>query len=215
MPTVGGVGNLLHPVGPEPPAVYWRRRVVLLLLVLGLVALAVTLTGGGGRADAPAAQEQDAQEQSSPDPAPRPEPAPATSAPDEAAHEEAEPCAQEQLSVSVATDSSGYGPQAAPRFTVTAGNAGDAACAVDLGSVVLLVTSGEDRVWSSEDCQDGGEERRVVLEPGAEEQQTVTWQRVRSAEGCPETDEELAPGTYQVRASVGEFASRATQFTLD
>lgn len=201
------VSSVLHPVGRHHPAVYWRRRVVLLLAVAA-VAGVVWMLVGGGRADEAAATGQP--------PAPAPVAA-ATSEPTEQPTEQPTACEDAALDVAVATDATGYGPDDVPRLTLTVTNAGEQPCTVDLGSadaVELVVTSGSDRIWSSDDCQQAAEPRVVPLEPGAAEEQVVSWQRLRSAEGCPGELGDARPGTYQVTGRVGAVTSEPVVFTL-
>ena len=206
---------LLHPVGPEPARVYWRRRLVLLLAVVGLALLVIALTTRGGRADPVASP-------AAPDPAPAAADAPAATAVPSSEPtmdaDDAPTCAADELEVAVSTDAASYGADAAPRFTVEATNTGETACSVDLAlseEVELLLVSGDDRVWSSRDCQDEAAERLVTLEPGATDAQTARWQRVRSQEGCPGDLAEPEAGTYEVTARVGEATSEPARFTLD
>ena len=214
---------LLHPVGPEPARVYWRRRLVLLLAVVALVLLVVVLTTRGGRADPVAADSGSAAApESAPDPAraageaPAAEPEP--SAGPTAGADDAPRCEADQLQVAVSTDAGSYGAEAAPRFTLEATNTGETPCTADLAlseDVELLLVSGKDRIWSSRDCQEATDERLVTLQPGATDAQTARWQRVRSQEGCPADLAEPAPGTYELTARVGKATSEPVRFTLD
>lgn len=209
------VSTLMHPVGPEPAGVYWRRRLLLLLAVVALVLLVVALTGRGGRADTVAGDAAGAAPEAA-------GPAPAAAQEEDVAAgaappgEDAPACAPEQLDVSVAADAASYAPAAAPRFVVTATNTGDADCAADLGpsAFELVLESGDDRVWSSADCQQETGERLLTLSPGDSEEQSVSWQRVRSADGCPEGLPEPRPGSYEVTAEVGGVRSAPAAFTL-
>lgn len=233
------MSNLLHPVGPERPAVYWRRRIILLLALVAVVVLVVALTGGG-KADA-GGQDRAASLAAATDPAPAATGAPeATAQPTDRATDQPslEPtedptagpeeqdetsapsatCEPAVLDVSVATDAVSYAPEATPRFTVTAMNSGDDPCSLDVGTsdaVELVLTSGDDRVWSSDDCQEAAEERIVTLASGEHEQQSVSWQRTRSAKGCPGNPGTPRPGTYQLTARVGEVTSEPVTFRLD
>lgn len=210
---------LLHPVGSEPATVYWRRRLVLLLAVAALVVLVVSLTGRGGRAGAVAGGGPVTGGS-----APAAGAATATPAADPTASEpptdpaDAPACEDGQLEVAVSTGAASYGVDAAPRFTLEATNTGDSSCSVDLAlgdQVELLLVSGDDRVWSSGDCQDETGERVVTLQPGDADKQSMSWQRVRSDEGCPDDLPEPGAGSYEVTARVGAATSEPATFTLD
>lgn len=226
------MSTLLHPVGPQPPAVYWFRRLLLLAAVLAVVVAVGMLTTGGRADGTPPAQSsatttgdptsdageragadgERAAEQSDDEEAPSTRPSAA------AATEAGVPsCAETGLAVSVTADSESYAATAVPRLTVSLRNEGTTACTVDVGSpdaVEVVVTSGDDRVWSSDDCQPDAEARVVTLQPSAEEVQSISWQRGRSAEGCPTGLPEVRAGTYQVTARAGDITSEPVAFTL-
>jgi hypothetical protein len=63
-------------------------------------------------------------------------------------------------------------------------NTGTGPCTRDLGqaAVELLVFSGKDRIWSSDDCAPGGKKDVTTLEPGKPAVQRVTW---NGAARCP------------------------------
>jgi hypothetical protein len=226
-------------VGPQPPSVYWFRRGLLLFVALGLAVAVMMLTGGGGQADdAAAAGSGTSKEPAAPasgDSDPRPTgtaptgPVASETPPPEASAAPSGPtassttaagvatCDAASLAVTVEADAESYAPRAVPRLAVTIRNEGSKACAVDVGSpdaVELVVTSGKDRIWSSDDCQPDAETRFLTLQPGDEEVQSTSWQRGRSAQGCPTGLPQLTPGTYQVTARAGEVSSRPVPFTL-
>lgn len=126
-------------------------------------------------------------------------------------------CGPESLAVLVSTDDARYSPDAVPVVTMTLRNDGEAPCDVETGSaaVELVVTSGSDRVWSSDDCEQQGGSRVVSLDPGAEDSTTVQWRRERSAPGCRDDLPEPRPGTYVVTGRIGELTSDGVSFVLD
>lgn len=212
------MSSLTHPVGPQRSGVYWRRRVALLLVVAVLAALTVfTLNRVGGddasaAATAPAAGQDDETASGS---------ATETET-DEAEAEAADPaaaaraCAAEQLQVVATADAGSYAAGTTPQLGVAVRNTGEQACEVDLGEAVvgLLVVSGADRIWSSDDCEDGDAASVVTVEAQGEQAVTVEWPRARSAQGCPGDLPEPRAGTYQLTATVGETTSASLSFTL-
>lgn len=102
-----------------------------------------------------------------------------------------------QLSLTLSTQSPAYANGDKPAFTVTAVNKGTAQCNVDLGpkSLILNIFTGSDRVWSSADCTDAGQDLRGIA-PGAVQTVTYTWNRLRSAAGCPADGQTAKLGTY-------------------
>jgi hypothetical protein len=82
------------------------------------------------------------------------------------------------------------------------------------GSVELVVSSGRDRIWSSDDCAPGGEPGPVVLRPQELREITLTWAARRSRPGCPDGAEAAQPGTYRVIGRVGTLTSDAASFRI-
>ncbi|MER3390851.1 MAG: hypothetical protein RJQ01_12600 [Microcella sp.] len=198
------MSTLRHPVGPQPPQVYWRRRLVVglgLLAVIVIIVLIIVRPGTGEPAAAPGAgDDPEVSETAEPG-----EGDPSTSGPT--------PCTPEQVQVTPVTDSNSYGPEQQPLLSLTLVNTGAAPCIMDAGSDVqeYVITSGPDRIWASTDCQDPGVAASVVLEPGEEVSTTpFPWSRTRSSPGDCDADRDpvIAGGaTYRLSVSVGEFAS--------
>lgn len=205
------MSNVLKPVGPEPPRVYWIRRLVVVALIVVLAAIVTSLFTGGGDDES--------------DPAVSPTPTESTDDPSETpddtdpADAEAVECLPENLTVALAPASRTWTVGTAPTFTSTVTNTGSAPCTVDTGAdhVELLVTSGSDRIWSSVDCPSETAEasRLRLLRPGAEDvDAAVVWPGVRSAEECPTGLPTPRAGTYRAVLTVGEVASEAAVIEL-
>ena len=205
----------LSPVGPLPASTYWRRRLVLLLVVVALLVVAVKAFGGGGdakeslRSDAsptPSAQPR------SPAPSPSPSPAMSAAPPSPAV---VPACGDAALQVTVVADADTYPAGAAPRFTLRVVNAGSQTCRRALGpdAVELRVFSGEDRIWSSDDCSKGTGQGVLELPPGDARELTVQWPGKRTKPGC-KTGDTAAPGTYRVSARVGAIVRQGSVFRM-
>ena len=208
-----------RPVGPEPAQTYWLRRAVLAAAVLlVLVLLLLQLLGGGDDDDRLAQQRPSAAASATPGPTPPASTSADPSAtPDPSASASAAPCGDDVLSVeAVATDES-YAVGEQPRLELQVTNTGTAPCSRDLGQaeVELQVVSGDDRIWSSDDCAPGGETDLTVLQPGEAETSTVTWPGTRSLPGCQGDDEPADAGTYRVTGRVGELREDGSSFVLE
>lgn len=203
----------LRPVGPLPAAIYWRRRAAVLLAVLLVAALVAVPLGNAGddgpagdatgdRTADPSAGANETSAEATSDAAAADPTAPAGPDPSTVA-----PCPDDALEVTASSDAADHPVGARVRLTLTVRNTGAAACrrALGQGAVELIVTSGEDRIWSSDDCAPGGPQDEVVLEPGATRTARATWPTTRSAPGCPPDQPAAQPGTYQVSARVGEL----------
>jgi hypothetical protein len=206
--------------------VYWVRRLVVVLLLVVLVtagwALASRLLGGGGDASAATAAEQ-ADEDTSRDTA-----EPGTSSADDgdpaggAADEDDAPttpvdCTPDALQVTLTASGQLFDTASSPVLTATITNVGDVPCTVDAGDAnrEVLITSGPDRIWSSKDC--AGPEtssRQLLLGAGAADTVELTWDRTRTAEGCPADLPEPRPGTYQAVGTLGTVSSVPVVFAL-
>ena len=193
------------PAPPRPPAyVFWIRRLVVLGLPLLLIVLLVVWLTGRGGSDAPS----DASTPTpSPTAAPSPTPTPEAGVPD---------CAPEQLALTLAPAAESFvGTE--PTFEVTVTNSGTEPCLVDAGEAgqEVLVTSGEDRVWSSRDCVAPDTPPRTLLLAGGQSDVTsLTWSRVRSAPGCPGDLPAPGAGTYSATVSMGGATSPVAVFGL-
>ena len=206
-----------QPVGPLPAATYWKRRAGVLAAALLVLLLLVWAWPGGG---------DDTLEQSaSPSPSASPS-AMADPTADPSADPTADPsasptaasdvCGDDVLEVTAAPDASSYAAGSAARLTLTVKNTGTVPCrrALGQGAVELVVTSGDDRIWSSDDCAPGGEQGEELLEPGGERTARATWSGTRSAPGCPEGQPAAQPGTYRVSGRVGELRVPGGSFEI-
>ena len=126
------------------------------------------------------------------------------------------PCPDDALEVTATADAAGYPVGGTARLELSVRNTGSVPCvrAVGQGAVELVVTSGDDRIWSSDDCAPGGEQGEVLLEPGAVETARASWPTVRSAPECPPDQPQAQAGTYRVTARVGELMAPGATFTL-
>ena len=121
--------------GSLPASVYWRRRAVVfggLLVIIAVVVLIVVRPGFGGR---PPLEEPVAEETLEGIAAPN--------------------CLPSQLELTAMTDQSTYAPGQAPQLWLTVKNTSAVECTVNVGTDVqrYVITSGDDQIWASDDCQ--------------------------------------------------------------
>lgn len=197
------MSTLRHPVGPQPPEVYWRRRLIVGLGLLAVIVIIVLIIVRPGSGD-PAAE-----------PTPDPESSETAEPGDETDPTEVAACTATQVVVTPVTDAVSYPADQAPLLSFTLLNTGTAPCTMEAGSDVqeFLIVSGSDRIWSSTDCQDPGVAAPLVLEPGEEVESTpFAWSRTRSTpDDCATADSRpsvIAGGaTYRLTVTVGGFES--------
>lgn len=235
-PRRGGTVGRSSPGGTkrQSPAVYRRRRLAVLLallllagLVFGGIALVRALTSGGDAETAGAAPSAGPSASGSPPPAPETTPG--------AGQENAQPqqtgeadgadsgeperneCPAGVVRVEAGTDSPVYAAGTSPLLTLSVTNTGSEACDINVGTnrMEFLVTSGSDRIFSSVDCQEPGEDLWKSFEPGATESAVLPWDRVRSAPGCAPVPGNPAPGTYVFTAALGALTSEQSVFQLE
>ena len=200
-----------RPVGPEPASTYWQRRAVLATgLVLVLAVLTSLLTGGGDEPDTLAEAPRT--------PAPSAPAAPTASAvPSPSPSPTAVPiCQPEALEVEALAGKESYPAGADARLSLRVTNTGSAPCTRDLGqaAVELLVFSGGDRIWSSDDCAPGGDKEVTTLKPGEAVTRASTWNGRRSLPGCEGAKAQALPGTYRVTARVGQLREEGDVFRI-
>ena len=197
---------MLHPVGPLPASTYWRRRLVLLV---GLVVLALLLRSCAGGGAKPVSHG------STPTPTPTPS---VTASPRPSATVVAGPltCPDSALTLTAVPGTPTAPAGSTVRFTLTVRNTGSVACRRDLGGGALevLVYSGTDRIWSSDDCSTDKGRSVQMLAAGGSLESTVSWVGKRSAAGCPKDEPVARRGTYTVRARLGTLRSGRSVFRL-
>lgn len=206
------MNTLLHPVGPLQTETYWRRRIALLVvvtLVLATAAAAVAVARGGTSGTSGAAAPRPPSPSSQ-----QPSAAPTAAAP--AASTEVPGCADRDLALWVSTTAQTYAALAHPAFTLHVKNNGAQACRRDLepAALNLVVLSGSDRIWASNDCAPGGGKAVTTLAAGQERTSPSSWNRRRSAPGCPQHQPIARAGTYRVVGMADSARSGATVFRL-
>jgi hypothetical protein len=194
------VSSLLHPVGPQPRAVYWLRRVVILVILVAAVLLLAHACSGGSPAN-PGARDV-AKAAGSPRPSGQ---ASAAAVPR---------CRPADLSASLATDRSTYGSGQQPRFTATFHNVSGATCRLVSTAATRswTVTSGTDTVWSSSGCHLGSRTRTRLTATGTATV-SIRWDAHRNDASCTPGAAAL-PGTYVVRATFGGVIATPAVFHL-
>ena len=124
-------------------------------------------------------------------------------------------CRDTVLQVTAESDAESYPSGGAPKFTLTVRNIGSVACKRALGpdAVELRVFSGEDRIWSSDDCNEGKGQGVMTLKAGEAQALSVRWPGKRTKPDCVLGDV-AQPGTYRVSARVGSIVRQGSVFRI-
>lgn len=226
------------------PAVYRRRRLIVLVLALLVVAAlavgAAVLTGLFNREPEPAAGTSPDPVASpttttEPDAVPSPTPTAATSSPGATPSSSTPPtpattptsqpsasatgdaCGTDTVVVEAETDRESYGPDELPVLDLVVRNEGETPCVLNVGTsqMEFVLTLDDERVFSSTDCQDGSQDLERILAPDGEERAPFEWTRNRTVPGCTAVDEDPAGGTYTLVTRLGGRSSSPVTFTLE
>lgn len=227
---------MLHPVGPLPSAVYWRRRLLVLGGTLGLLSGGTWLGVAAATGDQPAdtvvagpttepptpALEQVLPSLASvqlPTAAPTTSPAPAvpTEPPPAPGPVAGGPCTDEMITVEVRPDPASAPVGSKPTFVLVVANVSPVACVrtMDKGlQEILLIDGAGNRVWGSNDCYPEETSDVRTLQPGESVTFPVLWSGLSSAPDC--TGERGAPGagSYLLRGRLDTRTSPDAPFTL-
>lgn len=197
------MSTIRTPVGPLPPEVYWRRRLVVglgALAVIVIIIMIIVRPGTGAPADQPTPEPQSSETA---------EPGADGTAGDGVVGA----CTASQIEVTPVTDAGSYAAGQQPQLSLTLLNVGNEPCTMQAGSDVqsYVITSGSDRIWASTDCQQPGVAAEVTLEPGTPlSTAPFPWSRTRSTPNdCGSDRPAVTAGgaTYRLSVSVGEFES--------
>lgn len=216
------------------PAVYRRRRIVLLLAVVAVIALVWLLiaqpwAGAAVRDDSAQKSPASAVTQSAATELPVPgasaaagDAAADTSTVETAPGElpSAKACVSGDIAVEALADAESYGTGQNPQLSIRLSNQGETDCTLNVGTSgqVFTITSGDDVWWRSTDCQSEPSDMVVLLAAGQSVTSAapLTWDRTRSSVGsCDDPARQSAPGggaSYYLSVEIGGIAS--TQPTL-
>jgi len=209
-----------NPVGPQSSSVYWRRRLIVglgaLVVILVIVLIVVRPGAGGSKADPSSASDTEAV--ATDDPAEGADDTTAEAPP--AAADGA--CDPANISVVAKTDATTYAEAVSPMISLSVTNSGDATCLMNVGSDVqeYRITSGEELIWSSKDCQTDPVALQQELQPGVPVDSTpFAWDRTRSdAANCEAERTQVTAGGASYHLSViidGVESTDTKQFVLN
>ena len=201
-----------NPVGPQPSSVYWRRRLVVGLGLLAVVVVIILIVvRPGAREYAP--QSSNKPTTSSTNTAKPTEDA--TTGPTDGA------CDLSKVTLEATTDAASYDPGVNPKLSFTLKSLATEPCTISAGSDLqeYRITSGDELIWSSRDCQVDPQAAEIELKPGVPfGGPSIEWARTRtSLDGCEVPGEPVVAegASYHLEVSIGDLTSTSTkQFLL-
>ena len=197
------MSTIRTPVGPQPPAVYWKRRAIVLAGLVAVIVIILLIVFRPQSSD--------------------PQPTNTSTTPPAATTTDGEPaaCTPEQVSLEAVTDKGGYNAGEDVMVSMTITNIGAAACTINAGTDAqdYIIASGSETYWSSRDCQADAAPTEVTLEPGvAKSTNPFAWDRTRSSTTtCTGDRPEVSAGgaSYHLTVKLGDIESAETkQFLL-
>ncbi|MGY1724613.1 MucR family transcriptional regulator [Blastococcus sp. SYSU DS0533] len=221
---------MLHPVGPLPAGVYWRRRLTVLVLLLaflgGLVWLVLALVPGSGESGS-AGSSTTAAAQTGPPALEQVVPAisgvrtPATTAPPSeppvpAGPTPGGPCTDEMLGLEVRTPGAAA-VGAKPTFELVVVNTSPVPCVRTLDKQLqelVMVDAAGARVWGSNDCFPESSSDQRTLVPGEPVVFPVQWGGLTSEPTCTAPRVTPAPGSYVLRGRLDTKVSGDAPISL-
>jgi hypothetical protein len=215
---------MTRPRGRLPQRVYWFRRSLVLATALALVFGIAHLLGAGGSSTDGRATITAARTRTSPPPAsslgsgssvgsPQLSGGTPTTTPSTALPTPTGPCTAADVTVTpvVGTAAAGRSIPIQLRLTGT-----QPACTFTVSpqTVVLKVTSGVDRVWSSQDCPRAIPTQSVAVRSAAPTTVRVSWDGRRSDSSCSRATAWAEPGYYHALAAALGSRPSDVQFRL-
>ena len=207
------MGSLLHPVGSQPPLVYWARRGALVLAVVLVIAALLFVFRPQPQAPVVATPATS----SITTPVSTPTVTPSASDTPSASPTPTGPLTCDATNSQLAL--AGYqkvkqnGKQL---FKLSITNSGKETCILDLkpSTFTLTVASGTDKIWTTDDCDKWVPSHKGKLKAGKVYEFGVTWPVARSTSGCKTSKAVLGTGTYVASAAFATDAKARQVFVV-
>ncbi|WP_166137450.1 hypothetical protein [Nocardioides ochotonae] len=219
----------LAPRGPLPAAVYWRRRLVLLVVLVVVVAVAMQLLGGDGDPAEPKASAALSAAEATPEPAASAGPTSEPSQPvrvrkrkrparpvEPVLAEPSGPCVGRDIAVTPEVGTAIAGPHNGADIVLSLRTLTAEACtwSVSPRTLSVKITSGNDDIWSSQQCPAAIPAQEVTVRRTVSTPVTLRWNARRSDEDCSPQGGWALPGFYHVTAAALAGEPADVQFEL-
>jgi hypothetical protein len=228
---------MLHPVGSQPPSVYWRRRLALLAALVALIGLTALVLRSGDHGK-PAAGAQHTTTPPAPTttavpttPTSSTATTPATSAgvagsttatstktnaSSRAGTAIPVNCTLSALTLAAGSGQTSYHVGDQPELMLRVTNPTATPCVQDLSDshVELRVYNGESRVWGSHDCKVDPTVVTRTLAARGSVTVSIIWSGLSSQPNCAGTRQRVGAGSYTVYALLDGRMGHAAQFSM-
>jgi hypothetical protein len=211
------MSGVARPRGPLPPRVYWTRRAVVLGVAFLLVFGLARMLGGGSdaKSDRGDTAEQAAGQQTPTRTPTTTRTAKATPRATKTALAQPDgPCDPTDLTVQARLAKEANDGEVRIPLALTGT---DAACTWTVSSrtMVVKIISGDDRIWSSQQCPGAVPQQAVVVRSVAATKVVLVWNGRRSDPDCTSNAADFAlPGSYHVIAAALGGEPTDVQFLL-
>ncbi len=141
------MSTIRNPVGPQPPRVYWRRRLVVGIVFVAVVVAVVLIISRCSAGAAPTNTGTNT---------PKPSNSSTSSTNGSGTNTgDAEACDPAKVTVEALTDAVGYDPGVVPQLSLVVKSTETKPCTFEVGTDVqeFTITSGDEVIWRSSDCQ--------------------------------------------------------------
>ena len=216
--------GVVHPVGPEEPVVYWRRRLLLgLAALVTLIVIFNSLSGGtdpvataasGSPASTAVVESPEPTSTPSVSVSPNPTALQPTTQPTVPVVAEGE-CSDADTSIRVVIDRETTAVGEGIHINMIVKNISTTTCKRDVGSGANEVTviSGPALIWSTDDCNPNTDKDLVELAPGQEWNVKVVWIGKQTAKGC-KVRNMAEPGAYWAHGRNASLNSDGVRFVV-
>jgi len=206
------MSTVTKPRGPLPRRVYWTRRLLVLVVAMSLVyGISHLLSADPTKSDNPSARPAAASQTTASagrSPSSRPTGAAGDNESDGKGDAKAPlamptgPCADSDVRVDPSVDGTAFaGSDVTITLNLTTLESPACTWEVSPESVVVKLTSGSDRIWSTQDCAAAIATQSVVVRKDAKTKVDVAWSGQRSDDGCTRTTLWAQPGYYFATAA--------------
>lgn len=225
------MSTVTNPKGKLPARVYWIRRAVVIGVPLLVLWLLISMIFGGGSDSPSTGTASQAAAKTSPSPTARPTTAATaqpTARPGSATGKSAKggtpaaaplaqptgPCNAADVTVRPVIAASYAGRPTTISLRLT-GSSPACTFAVSPQSLAVKITSGSDRIWSTQDCAKAVPRQSVVVRSAQATALPITWGGRRSTNGnCTVENDWAKPGYYHVSATTIGGLPTDTQFKM-